>query len=334
MAAIRRSGRGSGRGFAASLAVLAASFALLGCSPASSSLKQDAAAQPPHSALSLANSITGGWLATRIDANGMPFPNSLNKFQPLIFPTALAVYAQDLYIADAGANRIYRYDKDLQALIPLPRTTATTATRLQAAADRSLYILDPARSVITRLSRGGEVLRTLNPVLATSRFNEFVVDEHLTRIYANDQLNQQLFMLHPMGGSGIPVVWPEADTVRVLGALALGRETLYAIDAASASVLAFTREGRLLGQVGQGSLKQPHALAVDRYNRLYVADRFQRVMKVFETGHDAVTYEYGRLGVTEITALALEHDLLYIADGPGAKVLVFNTGPGSSRGVK
>lgn len=326
MAAIRLSVRGAGRALSVCLALVVFAVVL----PLAACMAKPAIARSEPGAKALVlpvKTIQGGWLAARIDANGVPFPDSLKGFKPLVFPSALAVRGNDLYIADAGANRIYRYESDLQALIEVPKTTATTATRLQVAADLSLYILDPARSVIVRLARGGQILQTLNPTLATARFTEFVVDDSMGRIYASDQLNQQLFMLHPMGNAGLPLTWPDSGEVRILGALAATQQTLYAIDTGTASIVALTREGRLLGRIGQGDLVQPRALVVDRYGRIYVSDGFDRTLKVFYEGMLIARFEPGKLGINEITAIALDRDLLYIADGPGAKVMVLRLEP-------
>lgn len=335
MAAIRRLGLGAGRLIAYLVpGVLAALLPLTGCMARPAGVSDGAVAPGTKVSLLLTQTIQGGWLASRIDAHGMTDANSLKNFKPLLFPSALAVFANDLYIADAGANRIYRYDKELQALVPVPKISANTATRLQAGSDRSLYILDPARSVIVQIARGGQILQTLNPTLATSRFNEFIVDDVLGRIYASDQLNQQIAMLHPMGETGVPLTWQQSGQVRILGAIAASRQALYAIDEGNASIVRLTHEGVFQGRFGQKDLTQPRALMVDRFERVYVIDRFDRTLKLFQGGLLAAQFEAGKLGLTEITALALERDLLYVADGPGAKVMIFRVMPAIQDGLR
>ena len=58
--------------------------------------------------------ITGGRLATQVDANGFPVQGTLQGFTTLIHPAALAVRGTDLYIADSGARKVYRFDSTLQ----------------------------------------------------------------------------------------------------------------------------------------------------------------------------------------------------------------------------
>jgi hypothetical protein len=269
--------------------------------------------------------IQGGWLVTRLDANGMPLDYGRKKFRQLRFPVALAARGNDLYIADAGANRIYRHDTALQALIPLPGSAATPQTRLQVAPDNSLYVLDPARSRILRMGRGGQLLQSLDPVLATARYREFALDDGLSRILVLDQLNQQLVELQPTG-NGVPLSWADKEPA-ILGAMALSAKHIYVIDEGTASILVLTREGRMIGRVGQSDLVQPRLLAIDHLERVYVADIFDRSLKVFHEGRMVAHYPPARLGVVEITGLALERDRLFIADGAVAKVVTYHLNP-------
>ena len=274
--------------------------------------------------------IKGGRLAARQDPNGFPASDSLKGFTPLIFPAALTAHVPDLYIADAGAGRIYRYYADLQALNVVPGVTATTRTRLQMAADWSLLVLDPAHSSIKRLSRGGQLLQTIVAPLTSAHLTEFVVDEHLDKIYATDQLNQQLMLLHPLGPAGMPLITAGAGEIKALGALATAGSLVYAVDAGCSCIAAIDEGGQIQAHIGQGELIQPHALATDQFGRLYVADGFDRTLKVFQQRKLIARYVPNKLHVTEITALTIDEGTLYIADGPGAQVAVFRIRPPGS----
>ena len=156
MAAIEQWGRGGGetRRALKIFLILAVSALMAGCAADPAPLKISAAPQrTPDDILMPWRIIKGGRLAARQDPNGFP---------------ALTAHVPDLYIADAGAGRIYRYYADLQALNVVPGVTATTRTRLQMAADWSLLVLDPAHSSITRLSRGGQLLQTVVSPLTSS----------------------------------------------------------------------------------------------------------------------------------------------------------------------
>lgn len=267
--------------------------------------------------------ISSGRLVAHQDQNGFPLPGSIKGFAALIFPTALAVRAPDLYIADAGARKIYRFHPDLQAFSVVPGIDATTMTRLQVAPDQSLFVLDPARSVISRFSRGGQKLQMLSSPLSSAHLTEFMMGESLGRIYAIDQLNQQLIQLHPLGSAEMPLITAGGGEIKVLGALASVGRMVYAVDGGCACIAVIDEAGRVLERIGVGELIQPRALVADRYGRLFVADGFDRTLKVFM--HGALIARYGplKLHVTEISALAIDQGNLYIADGPGARVVAF-----------
>ena len=56
-------------------------------------------------------------------------------------------------------------------------------------------------------------------------------------------------------------------------------------------------------------------------------DGFDRTLKIFKDGMLIGSYPADKLKVTEITALAIDQGILYIADGPGAQVASFRTRP-------
>ena len=150
-----------------------------------------------------------------------------------------------------------------------------------------------------------------------------MLEESLSRIYAADQLNQQLVQLHPSGAAGMPLTTAGEGEIKVLGALAGVGRMVYAVDAGCACIAAIDEAGRVLERIGQGELIQPRSLVADRYGRLFVADASDRTLKVFLQGALVARYGPSQLRVTEISALAIDQGLLYIADGPGGKVAVF-----------
>lgn len=273
--------------------------------------------------LTLWRTMRGGQLVSRLDQNGFPLPGSIKGFTSFIFPSALAAKAQDLYIADAGARKIYRFNTNMQSLSIVPDIEATNLTRLQVAPDYSLLVLDPARSVISSFGRGGQKLQTLSSPVASAHLTEFMVDESYGRIYAVDQLNQQLIPLHPLGSAEMPLITAGAGEIKSLGALTGVGRILYMVDAGCACIVAIDEAGQVLERIGQGELIQPKALVADRSGHLFVADGFDRTLKVFLRGTLVASYTQSKLHVIDITALAVDQSSLYVADGPGAQVVVF-----------
>lgn len=272
--------------------------------------------------------ITGGQLAAAVDANGFPLPGSLGGFTQLVYPVALATRNTDLYIADSGSRRIYKFDLSTQILSVVPDEIARPWTQIQVGADRSLFVLDKIRANI-RVHSPGQSVRIIGDPSITGSLDGFVVGSPDGRIIATDKLSQRLIMFSPLGslnGLGLPG-WPlhsPADkNLSALGSLANVGRNLYAIDSLCRCVVEFDDTGRVNAHIGQGELLQPQALAADQFGHLFVADAADRTLKVFLHGKLFTRYTVHALRANEISALAVDGSMLYLADGAGSRVLTF-----------
>lgn len=284
-------------------------------------------AQAQQNVLSPWQTIQGGRLISQLDANGFPVPGALQEYTALISPTALAVRGNDLYIADSGARRLYRFDHTLQAMSVVSDIDGYPLavmpwTRMQVGVNMSLFVLKAENSTILHYTRNGRLLQTLADPQMTSRLAEFAVDDSLGWLVASDKQNNRLLVLHMLGNVS-RVIDPVGREFAPLGALTLFGRTLYVLDTVCSCVAVLDEEGHVLERIGQKALIQPRALAVDRNGLIFVADSVDRSLKVFLHGALIASYSAPSLGVTEISALAIDEGSLYIADGQGAKVMAF-----------
>ena len=193
--------------------------------------------------------------------------------------------------------------------------------------DHSLFILDAGTSTILHYTRGGRLLQTLSDPLNTARLTEFVVDESLGKIVASDQMNRRLVILHLSGQASRVLDSSDMGEFTALGAIAAAGRTMYALDTRCSCIVALDEEGRVRERIGQGSLGQPRTLAIDRHGQIFVADAADRTLKVFFQGTQIASYGTQKLGVTDISALAIDAGTLYVADGPGARVISLRIHP-------
>ncbi len=267
--------------------------------------------------------ITGGLLAT-LDVHGLPVPGEARGFSTLIFPSALASSGSDLYIADSGARKIYRFNTAMQVMGVVSGETVLPWTRIQVGMDRSLYVLDTAQRVIRRHPPGGQPVHTMGDPSAMASLDSFVIKEG-DEIIASDNLNRRLLMFNALGGPGWPVSTPAIESgLPSLGAMASAGRAIYAIDSGCPCVVVLDDSGQVSGQIGRGELVQPQELAADRMGHIFVSDQGNRTLKVFLRGKLIANYAASTLQFLEITALAVEGDTLYVADGPASKVLAFH----------
>ncbi|MEQ1814411.1 MAG: hypothetical protein ABL860_08190 [Candidatus Nitrotoga sp.] len=272
--------------------------------------------------------ITGGQLAAAVDANGFPLPGSLGGFAQLVFPVALAARNTDLYIADSGSRRIYKFDLITQILGVVPDEVAAPWTQIQVGADRSLFVLDKVRAII-RVHSPGQSVRVIGDPSITGSLDGFVVGSPDGRVVATDRLSQRLIMFSPLGSlnglspPGWPLHSPADKNFSALGSLASMGQNLYAIDSLCRCVIQFDDTGRVNARIGQGELSQPRVLAADQSGHLFVADAVDRTLKVFLHGKLLTRYTVHALRANEISALAVDGSMLYLADGAGSRVLTF-----------
>lgn len=287
---------------------------------------------PAVSLLTPQQTIMGGRLTASMDVTGTPRPGSLRGFVNFISPVALAVRGPDLYVADMGARKLYRLDTMQQSLSVVPGVSVSPRMRLQVAADLSLYILDPDHAAIQHLTRGGRLLQTFNDAALAMNLTNFVLNERMGHLIASDQLNQRLLRM-PLAGRIVSVLPDaEAGAFRAIGAVASVGEEMYVLDGACVCIVQLDADGRVQQRFGYGALSQPHAMAADRHGRLFVADAFDRELKIFHRGELIARYAPHQLNVVNISAMATGDGLLYVADGPGSRVAVFRVQPPARAG--
>lgn len=268
--------------------------------------------------------LAGARLAERIDPAGGLWPDPRGAFVPFVHPTAVAARGPDIYVADSGANRVYRIDLALQAMAPLPGLGAQPGTRLVVAGDQSLYVLEPGTGRILRLRRDGSVLQTLSDPVATARYSDIALDETGARVYAYDALSRRLVAFHAAGRAAIPIASAIDAAGMWQGAAGLASSAggVWLSDPGCRCVLRFDFSGSITARLGEGALRLPGPLAADRQGRVFAVDLFDQSLKVLDAGGLVASLSFPSLGVSAVTGMAMDDGFLYIADGPGARLVV------------
>jgi hypothetical protein len=262
-------------------------------------------------------SITGARIITRMDVAGGAAPDAIGTHVPLVFPVAVAASFNDIYIADAGASRLYRYDRALDAMAVMPSVRVSQTTRLHAGPDGSIYILDPFASEINRYTRGGQQLPSLRPRQATSRYSSFALDPLTGKAYALDSAHLAIDEIQPMGQVSL-----EFQRLSEAGPIATDGRGIYIASASCGCVIEWI-QGRAGRRFGAGKLRQPLSMAVDGPN-VFVLDGFDRsVALVHEEGIE--TMSAAALGMLMPESLAAARGMIFIADGAGRRVTAFRT---------
>ena len=334
------------------VAALVALLAVSGCESVGD-VRAGAQNQPTTGA-SASNRLYTPW--TSLSGGRLERPSAFagNPLQPagayLNFLAAATVAARgnDVYVVDSGRAAVFRvdpYTNNMVVMAPQPappawvapdypqRLPADRGTKLYVASDRSVYVLDQGRRRVLHFSREGHLIREYQDPGMLARPVGFTVDERRGLVLVVDGLYRNVVAFHSGGRVPFAIVPHEnVDRDRLpldLAAIASGEEGLYLVDRRKAQVLLMSDDGIVLDSVGQGILKQPWTVAVDRYRRVYVGDRLDNSIKVFSGGVQLTQIKGSDLrpGMQEISDLWVDEDLLYVADGATGRVDILRLSP-------
>jgi hypothetical protein len=253
----------------------------------------------------------------------MPARPGTGAFVKLMAPTALALRGNDLLIVDSAAGRIWRADLGLNTLTPIagaPATPATPATAVAIGPDLSAWVLDGLTRQVLRFSRDGRLMQTYRGgSVSPSPVAMVLADGGTTLLVADDSLRQWI-EVRPAGAFATPM--PQDDSVRGVDGLAVGGDSVFVLDRNAGVVHVTRRDGRLLGRLGEGELKQPVAIAADRFSRVFVLDAQDRAVKLLAAGRPAQVFDAAALRVQQIGGFAVDERLLAVSDRLTGQVVI------------
>jgi len=309
-------------------AAAAAVSALHGCTAAIDAARP-AAADRADAGLTPWRVVHGGFLAAPQPLTGAPAQPGSGAYVRLVFPAAVALRDNELLIVDSGAGRVYRHDLALGTLVPIAGAPASIDTRVALGADLSAYVLDTGARRVLRFARDGRLLQTFRSESIVANPTDLALGPDGVTLYVADRTLAQVVVFRSAGAIALPLA-PRFGEARVAGvrALAFGRRGIYLLDEHAGAVLLMASDGALLARFGQGQLTAPTALAVDRDERVYVAEARTGALKVFADGALARTHDARGLRLQAIGALASDGDALAIADPPAGAVALFRIAGG------
>jgi hypothetical protein len=270
-------------------------------------------------------------------ALGLPRPgtvpalpaNGLGARLNFVWPVALAARDDAVLVADAGLRQLLRLDRGRDMATPIATLPADRGVALHMAADGSVWLAEPATGQLRQLDRDGRPLRAwrddrlaARPVavawLPEAGGDLLVADAQLAQIVAFDVFGRALRRF----GQG---------RLQSVVAMAAGPAGLYVVDRQAQQVQVFDRGGAWRAAMGADSLVMPGAIAVDRAGRVFVADEADGAIHVFVDGEPVARLGAAALRLSRIDALAVDGNLLYVADSLGSRVQILLITPESLR---
>jgi sugar lactone lactonase YvrE len=276
--------------------------------------------------------LIGGFLAplpAGAPATAAPWPPRATggAFVKLFTPTALALRGQVLLVADPGAGRLWRMDLGFNMLAGIagapagPLPGAGPGLGLALGQDESAWVLEPGSARVLRFARDGRLLQTFRMAAQASHFA--LADSGATLLAAESgpaQWTEQRLV----GGPAVTVRL-QADEPRVGTAdgIAVSGSDVLLLDRAQGVVHRVRRDGRLVRSLGRGLFRQPQALAVDAFDRIWVTDAFGPQLHVLWPDGRTRTLEAAALRLQQLGGLALDERSLALSDRLSGQVLMF-----------
>ena len=242
-------------------------------------------------------------------------------------PSVVAARGSQVYVVDGGRRQIFVYDSARQTMAPFAAYSAGNVSGITVAPDLSLYVADTFARQVLHFSVDGRLLRTFGNNTEVARPVAVVLDEPSGRVWVADSLYNHVVVFNSLGRI-LSVLQSRAG--RSVEAMALGPDGLYLVDKLERQVVVMGHDGIDRYTLGKQSLKSPGAIAVDRFNRVFVSDSFDNTIKVYERGQ--LMTSFGGSGATpalfnRIGSLWLDQNMLYVADSGNARVQIFRVEP-------
>lgn len=271
------------------------------------------------SVLTLQSLVAGP--ASRATPAGGPGP-----FVRLVQPTQVAARGNDVIIADAGLARLLRVDRALGTFSTFQELPAAQVTGLYVDQGRNVYVADSASRTVMQFTLDGQLLRRFTQPQSLVQPIDVAAPEGTARVFVADGLLAHLVVFLPLGTVAQVIGERAREPYRFLSiiAVAFGPDGLYLLDRVGQQVHVVAPAGAYLYSIGKDALGLPVALAVDRFNRVFVADQSDNSIKMFAPGRNypqrlqpaASAFRFRR--VTDLWVD--EPGLLYAADASGARV--------------
>ncbi|UCE32726.1 MAG: hypothetical protein JSW68_07520 [Burkholderiales bacterium] len=235
----------------------------------------------------------------------------------------------ELLIVDQGAQRLYRFDLGRMALTPWPLVAVGPGMRVALARDGSAWVLDPASARLVRFAPDGRVLLTLrDPNLFPSPIDFGLRVARAEVVLLDATLGHWVTVRYGAGpGLAIASRGPWADVPAAPRALAVGSERLCVGVAAAPSLVCLpdgARTGGAQWQVLADDIAvRPGTMVLDRHGRLFVADDRGATLHVYSGAEPVARIAYATLGLTSIAGMAVDGNVLAVADAAAARVALF-----------
>ena len=308
-------------------------LALAGCAAVEEAQRAPgpAPAADPSRLLTPWLSLAGGW---RVEAQQFPqVARPTGARVNFVQPTGVAARNDTLLVTDPGARTIWRMERAQDAVSPFAPYTGGVPDHggsLQLGNDFNAWVALPAEHAVVQYDARGRLVRRWMDPTEAPRPVAVAVPEDRSEILVGDGASARVVVFDPLGRALRVLGGRNPAVLQSLTAMALGPRGLYVLDRLGQQVLVLDPRGLPVEVIGENQLVQPRALAVDRSGRVFVSDDAEQRIKVFRGNRllaSAGGFGNGPGRFGRIESLAIDGNLLYVADSLNARVHVMMVAP-------
>jgi len=253
----------------------------------------------------------------------------------LIEPVAVGGTEGLLYIVDAGAKIVYKYDLAVDDIVPIKDIAVHfkgNMGKIYVATDRSFYIVDSVGKQVLHFSEMGELKTRFQDFANLSRPVDVLVNEENGDVLVADGSFSHIIVFNKLGKSvkAIGQRGTGPGRFRAITSLTRGEDGLFLLDRLELPAQVISLEGEYQYSFGESDLIFPTAIAVDQDQRVYISDRSDNSIRVYQNGQ--LLKKFGGGGSAPgrfriITGLWVSGYLLYVADSLNARIQVLRINP-------
>lgn len=256
----------------------------------------------------------------------------------LVEPVAVGGVEGLLYIVDAGAKIVYKYDLAVNDITPIKDIAVQfkgNMGKIYVAKDRSFYIVDSVGKQVLHFSELGALMTRFQDYANLSRPVDVLVDEESGDVLVADGSFSHILVFNQVGKAirAIGQRGTGPGRFRAITSITRGNDGLFILDRLELPAQVISREGEYQYSFGESDLIFPTAIAVDQDQRVYISDRSDNTIRVYQNGRLLMKFggggsAPGRFRI--ITGLWVSGNFLYVADSLNERVQVLRINPNAS----
>ncbi len=250
-------------------------------------------------------------------------------------PVAVGGTGNTLYIVDALPKIIYKYDLVLNEIAPIKDIAnylVGEPGNIFVAADGSFYVVDSMGKQVLHFSAEGQFLVRYQDLANLSRPMDVLVDEQSGYVLVADGSFSHI-VVFDRAGNALQAIGRRGTgpgRFRAITFLTSGSDGIYVLDRLELPVQVLSWQGEYRYSFGESELVYPNAVAVDRDQRVFVTDRADNTVRVYQNARLLMTFGGGGSAPGRFrlpSGLWVNGDRLYVADSLNRRVQVLRINP-------